>query len=332
MKIKEKALQFGPGRQLFGLLSLPEKLDPERPAILIPNTGFEHRAGPHRLHVHLCRAFARLGFAALRFDLSGMGDSGVARGAQSDPIADQRAAMDELERLGIARTCIPIGLCSGGHDAHRYAKAEPRAVAAGFLDHYLYHTRRSRWLSLRQRLSEPRRFVNFFQRKLGALRGEGGVDLRGEEYFEQPELRVFRQDLRGFMRRRLPLFFLFTGEYQTVYNYPEQLLDVCPELSDYDLYDLHYFAESDHTFSQAQMRDQLIDSLERWLLQQVLPQLARQRRNTVTPLRPSAPAAAAGEEALNPPPVANDGARTAAVPQYMAAIGAAVLIGAAVNH
>lgn len=344
--MKEKALQFGPGRRLFGMLSLPDRIDPDRPVILIPNTGFEHRCGPHRLHVHLCRAFAQIGFAAFRMDLAGMGDSGAAAAeAQHDPVADQRAAMDEIERLGISRTCIPIGLCSGGHDAHRFTRQEPRAVGAGFLDHYLYHTRRSYWVSMGQRMSEPRRLLNFARRKLleWSGRGEAAFDASLEEYFEQPDRRRFRQDVRGFMRRRLPLFFLFTGEYQHTYNYPDQLLDVCPQLCHYDLYELHYFAESDHTFSQARMRNQLIAALCQWLEQQVLPHIDRQRQTAaaqraggaglieVTTAAPW-PSVAGTTSAVTTASSANQTAPVPSVPpSHLAAAVAAAVSGVTVN-
>lgn len=286
--IRERALQFGPGRRLLALLSLPAQVDPTRPAIIVPNTGFEHRVGPHRLHVHLCRAFAEAGFVALRLDLSGMGDSDSGR--VNDPVADQRCAMDELERLGVARSCVPIGLCSGGHDAHRYAKADPRAVAAGFLDHYFYPTARSRRISLRQKLSEPRRLMNFLRRHAAAIGADHDGVPTNASWFDQPDAAGFQRDVDGFMQRRMPLFFLYTGEYQNVYNYPDQLLDTCPRLGDYGLYDLHYFAESDHTFSQARMRRQLIDALLTWLENQVLVEA---RREPLPPRAQTAPAAIA---------------------------------------
>ena len=288
--IRERALQFGPGRRLLGLLSLPEQIDPSRPAIIVPNTGFEHRVGPHRLHVHLCRAFAQAGFAALRLDLSGMGDSDSGR--VNDPLADQSCAMDELQRLGIASSCVPIGLCSGGHDAHRFALSDPRVVAAGFLDHYFYATARSQRISLKQKLSEPRRMLNFLQRKLGGGGAAVASDIANDSsWFEQPDLSAFRRDITSFIARGMPLFFLYTGEYQNVYNYPDQLLDSCPQLGEYSRYHLHYFAESDHTFSQAKMRKQLIDALLLWLSQPVLDLLQREPniRGSSVPAAQNAP-------------------------------------------
>ncbi|HEY1090986.1 MAG TPA: hypothetical protein VGE47_07845 [Burkholderiaceae bacterium] len=266
--MKERAIQFGPERRLLGILSLPTQPDPERPALILPNTGFEHRAGPNRLHVHLARAFAQAGYVALRLDLSGLGDSGTPRelGTQ-DPVADLGSAMDELQRIGLARRCVPLGLCSGGNDAHRFAKADERVAGAAFLDHYLYATPRSRSISLAQKVTDPKRIIGFLERKLRELAPAEGEAYAVDEssYFEQPEQAVFCEDLAGFMARGLPLFFLFSGEYQQVYNYPEQLHEVCPPLRDYPLHQLHYFADADHTFTRAQMRARLIEALCAWL-------------------------------------------------------------------
>lgn len=276
--MKERAIQFGPERRLLGILSLPERPLDDRPAVILPNTGFEHRVGPNRLHVHLARAFAQAGFVTLRMDLSSLGDSGSPRElGMQDPVADLRSAMDELERIGLARSCVPVGLCSGGNDAHQFVKADARVAAAAFLDHYLYPTALSRSISLAQKVSDPRRIIGFLERKLRALAPVDGDEPVTEEaiYFQQPEPAEFCADVGGFMARRLPLFFLFTGEYQHLYNYPEQLMDVCPELRDYPLQELHYFAEADHTFTRTQMRTRLIEGLCAWLELRVLPNAAR---------------------------------------------------------
>jgi hypothetical protein len=271
--MKERALQFGPGRRLIGILSLPDVVDRTRPAILIPNTGVEHRVGPNRLHIQLCRAFARLGFVSLRLDLSGMGDSGLpADGSRGDPIADQRAAMEQLERMGLAQRFVCIGLCSGGNDAHMLARADERVVAAAFIDHYQYRTPRAFMIQLAQKLSEPRRALNFLRRKWKELSGQPRSEYDPEllSFFEQPAREVFLGDLRGFMQRGIALFFLYTGENQNDYNYAGQLYDVFPALRDYPLQALHYVPRCDHTFTHEQMRGELIAALERWLLTQAL--------------------------------------------------------------
>ena len=272
--MKERAIQFGPQRRLLGILSLPSQLRADYPAVLLPNTGFEHRVGPNRLHVYLARALAEAGVVTLRMDLSGLGDSAAPPelGTQ-DPVDDLGCAMDELQRIGLASRCVPVGLCSGGNDAHRFAKTDGRVAAAAFLDHYLYATARSRSIALAQKVTDPRRIIGFLERKLRELSPAEGEAYAAEEssYFQQPEQAEFCADVEGFITRGLPLFFLFTGEYQQTYNYPDQLFEICPALREYPACHLHYFPEADHTFTRAQMRGQLIALLCRWLQELVLP-------------------------------------------------------------
>lgn len=289
--MKERPLQFGPGRRLLGILSLPDIVDPKRPAILMPNTGVEHRVGPNRLHIHLCRAFARLGFVTLRMDLSGMGDSGLPAGGHCDPVVDQQAAMAQLERMGLASRFVAIGLCSGGNDVHLLARADERVVAAGFIDHYQYPTWRSFLIQLGQKLSDPRRAANFMRRKWHQWHGEPSNEYFVEllSFFDQPPREVFCADLQRFMDRRMALFFLYSGENQSAYNYADQLYDVCPALRRYPLQASHYFPRSDHTFTQAAMRASLIEALENWLLTQVLGDERGQRLIAPPPTAGRAP-------------------------------------------
>ena len=271
--MKERALQFGPDRRLIGILSLPERVDRTRPAILVPNTGVEHRVGPNRLHVKLCRAFAERGFVALRLDLSGMGDSGLpADGGRGDPRDDLECAMERLERMNLATRFAVVGLCSGGNEAHRLARVDERVVAAAFVDHYQYRTTRAWLIGLAQKLAEPRRALNFLRRKWHAIAGHPRSEYDPElvSFFEQPRRAEFIDDVRGFMARGMALFFLYTGENQSDYNYAGQLHDVVPALRGYPLHALHYVPSCDHTFTHERMRDELIALLARWLESQVL--------------------------------------------------------------
>ncbi|MCU0616034.1 MAG: hypothetical protein MUD17_02955 [Gemmatimonadaceae bacterium] len=82
--MRESIVRFGPNGQLIGVLTQPPLDRPMRDvAILLSNTGTNSRVGPFRLNVELARAFAKLGYATLRFDRSGLGDS-ARRDAQGD--------------------------------------------------------------------------------------------------------------------------------------------------------------------------------------------------------------------------------------------------------
>jgi pimeloyl-ACP methyl ester carboxylesterase len=98
------------------------------------NVGTNHRVGPNRLYVKMARTWARMGYAVLRFDLAGIGDSRAAEGySQSrlyskDAIADVQSAMAFLERFRRIDRFVLVGLCSGAYVAFHTALADPRVV------------------------------------------------------------------------------------------------------------------------------------------------------------------------------------------------------------
>ena len=272
--VKEDVLQFGDQKRLVGILTRPAKPVPGLPAILIPNTGVEHRVGPNRLHVHLCRALADIGFPVLRIDLSGMGDSRPSPGGKrSDAVDDQRAALDELARLKIADRFAVIGLCSGGNDGHLLSCADPRVVAGVYIDHYAYPTSKFRWVYWRDRLFDVRRWKSYIVRRLTPATQSEKEAFRPElvEYFVQPTAEAFSAQLDALMARKLALMFVFTGEIQNVYNYREQLVDGFPNLKAYPRLSLHYMPDSDHTFTRIYMRQELIREVLQWAQRELLP-------------------------------------------------------------
>ena len=97
--MRERAIQFGSHRGLVGIVTTPDATpDAPRPtrAIVMANVGLHHRVGPYRLYVDLARRLAARGFAALRFDLSGLGDSAARPGTMSDI---ERGILDMTEGM-----------------------------------------------------------------------------------------------------------------------------------------------------------------------------------------------------------------------------------------
>jgi hypothetical protein len=258
----ESVLTFS-GNNLIGILSLPNRVDPSRPVVLIPNTGIEHRVGPNRLHVRLARAFADSGIVAARVDLSGLGDSPAISGSSSVP--DLQEAMTELGRRGFGNRFVAVGLCSGAHDAHQLALADHRVVGAAFLDGYAYSTPQFYLTYLLERLTDPARLLRFLRGLLQRHRHEDSIDVSALDYVRRPRRADMRRDLATFMERGLALSFVYTGQLQYVYNYADQLLDAFPDLCDYTNLELHHLTWADHTFSTEQMSDALISRLVDWL-------------------------------------------------------------------
>ncbi|MFF3181242.1 alpha/beta fold hydrolase [Rhodococcus pyridinivorans] len=87
------------------------------PTVLFFGTAYEHRLGPSRLWVELAREFAAHGIATIRFDRTGVGDTGTAHGATPTPLYSDdsdRDALDAVAALGIdPQDLVVIGLCSG---------------------------------------------------------------------------------------------------------------------------------------------------------------------------------------------------------------------------
>ncbi|NLW51659.1 MAG: alpha/beta fold hydrolase [Candidatus Brocadiaceae bacterium] len=105
------------GRRLFGVLEAPAEA---RAGVVLVHGWGGCRMGPHRILVDAARELVRRGFATLRFDLGGRGES------EGDPmavdldgmIADASAAVAALrEGLPPGAPVALLGMCSGGNVA-----------------------------------------------------------------------------------------------------------------------------------------------------------------------------------------------------------------------
>ena len=89
--------------------------------ILFVHAAGGNRLGPHRMFVELARRFNALGYATLRFDLSGCGDSG-GRSSEDDvasEIADVVAAVHFLRNKINIRNVVLLGISRGAFVCHQ---------------------------------------------------------------------------------------------------------------------------------------------------------------------------------------------------------------------
>ena len=116
----EEAIQFACEREaLLGILHLPTA--PSELGVVVVVGGPQYRVGSHRQFVLLARALAANGFAVLRFDCRGMGDSGGARRDFEAVSADIGCAIDALQREApTVRRVALWGLCDGASAALLY--------------------------------------------------------------------------------------------------------------------------------------------------------------------------------------------------------------------
>lgn len=129
MSVDESVLQFGtPGSELIGVLSRP--VEPGRLhdiGVVVVVGGPQTRVGSHRQFVLLARALAAAGYACLRFDYAGMGDSPGPRPDFERAGPDIRRACDAMvAAVPACRRVALWGLCDGASAALLYATGDER--------------------------------------------------------------------------------------------------------------------------------------------------------------------------------------------------------------
>jgi exosortase A-associated hydrolase 1 len=126
MNYQELALKFAcRDDALYGIASVPER--PAKRGVLVIVGGPQYRVGSHRQFTLLARSLAEQGFAVLRFDYRGMGDSGGAMRDFEQVDDDLRAAIDQFfAAVPSLEEVVIWGLCDGASAALFYAEHDRR--------------------------------------------------------------------------------------------------------------------------------------------------------------------------------------------------------------
>lgn len=281
--MRERPIRIGRDGSLVGVMTQPVAGGGEgRPAFLFLNAGLLHRVGPSRLHVRLARSLAREGFASLRFDFSGVGDSELPRegGAFLErSVAETREAMDHLERSVDPGSFVLFGLCSGAEVAHRAAVEDPRVVGMVPMDGYLYPTWRYYVHRYGPRLLRARSWLNlltgktyvgpFLRRRL-LRRGRDGQEEAnvsgGAAVFrrERPPKEGLERELRRLVRREVRMLQIFTGGLEELCTYRGQFRDAFRSVDFRGLLREEFFAGADHTFTSLEEQRSLEETVVGW--------------------------------------------------------------------
>jgi hypothetical protein len=276
----EHAVTFAGGR-LSGVLTEPdpERARPDAPTIVSSNVGVNHHVGPYRFFVDLSRALASRGFASLRFDLSGFGNSGVRRDTTLPAL--ERAIDDHVEaiqflasRRGATRV-VPIGFCSSVDPVHRLALADDRVAAACFIEGYSFRTRgfwaryplryldRARWTRI-----AAHRLSRYLPQLPGPWRlGRYSAAFAGQdEVFVRdfPEPADLRRDYDAMSARGVRQLFVYIGG-DSNYNHEEQFLEFTRRERLPPTQKVVFFPEADHTLFRAGDRAAAVRRVCEWV-------------------------------------------------------------------
>lgn len=273
--MKESVLSFAcEGEPLVGILAEPEGT-PADVAVLIIVGGPQYRAGSHRQFTLLARRLAANGFATLRFDYRGMGDSpGEARDFLSVK-ADIAAAVEALLKAGAGpRRVVLWGLCDAASAALLYLdrQPDPRVVGLALANPWV-----------RSEASLARTHVKHYygQRLLQAefwlklLRGGVGLGALKGLLRSVRASQGSAADTRGFQQRMaagwrltpVPILLMLSGEDYTA----KEFLGHARESQDWAglLVESRVsridFPGADHTFSDGMQWERLTAVTHRWL-------------------------------------------------------------------
>lgn len=272
----ERAALFGGTKA--GIVTIPTAgHDEARPVLVVLNTGISHRVGHHRMHVDLCRAVARQGMMAVRFDFRGLGDSAPLEGADPSEAAlvDIAQVLEELGHRFEARRFVLCGLCSGADRSIRFASQDDRVAGVALIDPQIPDTRRHRvavavgrlrmWSTWRNLiLGRSRAYARLF--RPGSMRADETPDEYLQRQLNRPES---REAIGGYfaaaIHRDVKILAVFTTEERERWSYPRQLYDAFPNVPLEGAVSLVELHGADHLLSREGDRAKLIETVTAWI-------------------------------------------------------------------
>ncbi len=281
MNISEDVVRFDcQGDGLIGVASMPA--EPRDVGVVIVVGGPQYRAGSHRQFVQLARRLAGAGFATLRFDHRGMGDSdGAPRGFEQVGEDIGCAVSALIEHVPGLRRVVLWGLCDGASASLLYLHAQgpdPRVaglclvnpwvrsaqtLAASQVQHYY-----------RQRLMQREFWIKLLRgglawRSVGELAGKLALMLHGRSGVPQagPDATFQRRMAAALAGFEGPTLLVLSGKDMTSAEFAHALKtepDWREVIEGAGVEKLE-LPQADHTFSAEVERVAMQEGLLRWL-------------------------------------------------------------------
>jgi len=281
MTTEETALFACAGETLVGILA--RSAVPAGTGVVVIVGGPQYRVGSHRQFVLLSRALADAGYAVLRFDYRGMGDSSGAQRSFESVSADIAAAIDHLQqRVPSVKQVALWGLCDGASAALLYCHEthDPRVSGLCLLNPWVrseaslakiqvkhYYTQRLRqkefWLKLLSGKVAGKALSGLLQNIRLVFKGGGG-SATSQKPFQQRMAAAWHQ-FQG------QILLILSGDDYTA----KEFLEYASTDPAWKHYQKHAklnrldMAGVDHTFSSAASRKLAEEATLAWMTDQV---------------------------------------------------------------
>lgn len=284
MKWNEEAVVFDcNGAPLIGVMHHPEQPKATGVVIVVPD-GPQYRAGCARQLVLWSRYLCEHGYPVLRFDFSGLGDSGGEFKGFTDIDEDVDAAIDVfLEKQPLLEKVVLWGECSSASAIMMYAwrnkvithlilqnpwLRDEASQAQTYIKHYYLHrlTQKSFWHKLMKFRFNP---LTSLRSLYGLWRKSKQIkQLSSSELIEWDSSLPFQDRAReGLARFDGDLLLVMSGrsligkEFDEVVKASDRWQSIMKD-KQVDRLD---FEHADHTFSRISDREAMIDQLLAWL-------------------------------------------------------------------
>lgn len=274
---RERAVMFGRSGQLLGIWTEPKGPATGIPVIIL-GAGILHRIGPSRVAVHLARALAARGHAVLRFDLSGIGDSGrpPEPALETAVTADIKDAIDlacarDKEGRWAGRVAF-VGFCSGADNALHAGSDDARVHAAIVFDPTVHRTRGFHLRELANGLRKPQAWLNLLTgrsivARIEKWRNRTDPLRRPPGYYgllvatrEETDRRA-----RRFRENGGRLRFVLSSGVIRYCNAPEQVREALPTAFSAEQFDVVWAPHLDHVFGTRAQVDWFVQDSAEWL-------------------------------------------------------------------
>lgn len=278
----EHSLTFGDANGLVGTILTPDASTAPAPEVgfIMFNAGVVHRVGVHRTNVKMARQLAADGFASIRFDLAGVGDSARGSGKYSfseQAVVDIRAAMDALSAATGLKKFVLFGACSGTVHSFAAARVDERIVGLAMFDTYVYHSLKSRLRYIGVRIKKHGSFGKFVARAIAvlmrAVRAKTSATQRnaaraayaadGEFAFDISKAE-FTALLNELLDKNISILLIYAGSGYVHYNYEHQFRDAFKSAGFVDRVAVAYLRDIDHTATRVASQQDLVNCVQEW--------------------------------------------------------------------